>query len=224
MLSGKLQQDVEGTLESLILWFRPQWLEGLIEATPELRILKTLLQESKYGLSYSNETAEKIYSLLNNHNSKKPHQQFMCVLEVLITLAEDPQTKKIASTPSSFIQVANDDVALERVESARGFIEDHYAKQIKISDLCQAIHLSESSTYRLFEKHFNESFSEHLKRFRTGKASELLVNTRYPIALIAEKTGFNNLSNFNRQFKTVKGMTPSEFRTKFKLMDRGLKG
>nr|WP_087021213.1 helix-turn-helix domain-containing protein [Thaumasiovibrio subtropicus] len=63
--------------------------------------------------------------------------------------------------------------------------------------------------------YFCESFSEHLKGFRIGKASELLVNSQVPVSLVAEQVGFNNLSNFNRQFKTVKGMTPSHFRAQF---------
>ncbi|WP_139182696.1 helix-turn-helix domain-containing protein, partial [Vibrio cholerae] len=51
--------------------------------------------------------------------------------------------------------------------------------------------------------------------FRIGKACELLASSALPIALIAERTGFGNLSNFNRQFKTLKTMTPREFRQRF---------
>jgi AraC-like DNA-binding protein len=67
----------------------------------------------------------------------------------------------------------------------------------------------------MYEKHFGVSFSEHLKQYRIGKACELLASSAKPIALIAELTGFQNLSNFNRQFKTMKGITPSAFRKQF---------
>ncbi len=62
------------------------------------------------------------------------------------------------------------------------------------------------------------SFSEHLKQFRIGKAGELLASSSLPIALVAEKTGFSNLSNFNRQFKATKAITPKAFRRQFQML------
>ncbi len=59
------------------------------------------------------------------------------------------------------------------------------------------------------------TFSGDLNQFRIGKALELFAISALPIALIAERTGFSNLSNFNRQFKTLKTMTPREFRQRF---------
>jgi hypothetical protein len=40
----------------------------------------------------------------------------------------------------------------------------------------------------------------------------LLVETDYPISMVAAETGFSNLSNFNRQFRNARHMTPKEFR------------
>jgi Helix-turn-helix domain len=40
----------------------------------------------------------------------------------------------------------------------------------------------------------------------------LLVETDYPISMVAAETGFSNLSNFNRQFRDARHMTPKEFR------------
>ncbi|POB71924.1 AraC family transcriptional regulator, partial [Vibrio vulnificus] len=65
-------------------------------------------------------------------------------------------------------------------------------------------------------KHYGCSFSEHLKQYRIGKACEKLTRTDLPIQLIAEQTGFQNLSNFNRHFKSLKQMTPKQFRIQFR--------
>jgi Helix-turn-helix domain len=40
----------------------------------------------------------------------------------------------------------------------------------------------------------------------------LLVETDYHISMVAAETGFSNLSNFNRQFRNARHMTPKEFR------------
>lgn len=139
----------------------------------------------------------------------------MHLLEALSVLADDNAASEMSSNGYAIGASIQDDEQHKRVESARRFIENHFHRSIKIHDVCQALHMSESSAYRLFERHFNESFSEHLKSFRIGKACELLVNSQAPIALVAEQSGFTNLSNFNRQFKSVKGMTPRDFRVQF---------
>mgnify|MGYP000853762405 CR=1 FL=1 len=49
------------------------------------------------------------------------------------------------------------------------------------------------------------------KEFRIGKACELLINSNTSIAVIADIVGFSNLSNFNRQFKKITNLSPSQY-------------
>ncbi|GAL02999.1 transcriptional regulator AraC family [Photobacterium aphoticum] len=202
---------------SLILWFRHPWIESLQSVMPELKVLNTVLQRSAHGLIFRPETAERVFPLLEKIEQDPPHQQLLRVLQALMMLATEEQYAQTLSLhPYGFQLVSDDDETNKRVEQARKYIERHYAEPIKMRDLCRALHMSESSAYRLFERHFMESFSDHVKRFRIGKSCELLVSSQLPVGLVAERSGFNNLSNFNRQFKQVKGVTPSEFRTQFK--------
>ena len=60
------------------------------------------------------------------------------------------------------------------------------------------------------------SFSEHLKQFRIGKAGELLARSPLPIALVAEKTGFSNLSNLIANLKPLKQSRQKRFAVSFK--------
>ncbi|MBA5761574.1 helix-turn-helix transcriptional regulator [Vibrio sp. 404] len=214
LVTGRSDGDEEHGHHSLIFWFRHQWLESLIQTMPELKNLRRLLKRAAYGLQFSVDTAEYIYQLLSGIEHYEQHHQLMRVLQALCALADDESTT-LSLNAYGMHEMDVDDESTRRVELARQFIEKNYAKQLKIEDLCSALHLSESSAYRLFERHFLESFSEHLKRFRIGKACEMLVNSEYSVAIIAELAGFNNLSNFNRQFKAVKDMTPSAFRAQY---------
>ncbi|WP_332308852.1 helix-turn-helix transcriptional regulator [Enterovibrio coralii] len=81
-----------------------------------------------------------------------------------------------------------------------------------LADLGRLFHASGSSIQRLFTDHFGESFSSYLKKLRLGHACSELQMTTKPIALIAENVGYRNLSNFNRQFKQYKQLTPREYR------------
>ncbi len=215
MFTGKIARSEEKHHQSIILWFTRDWIEQLQKTTPELKILSTLLRRSSKGLLFSSQCAEKVFQLLSNSDRLPAHHQLLRVLEVLTLLADDALAEELSSSSYAFNQSADEDEQHKRVEAARRYIESNYQNQIKICDLCKTLHMSESSAYRLFEKHFCESFSEHLKSYRIGKACELLVNTQIPVALVAEQAGFNNLSNFNRQFRTLKGITPSVFRSQF---------
>ena len=58
------------------------------------------------------------------------------------------------------------------------------------------------------------SFMEYLIEYRLGKAAQELKLTNDTILEISGRTGFDNISNFNRLFKKRLGVTPSEFRRK----------
>ncbi|MEP4547691.1 MAG: helix-turn-helix transcriptional regulator, partial [Saccharospirillum sp.] len=56
---------------------------------------------------------------------------------------------------------------------------------------------------------------QYLTHIRLGHACADLIRTERPVSLVAEQSGFANLSNFNRLFKQYKGVTPRQFRRKF---------
>ncbi|MDW1880496.1 AraC family transcriptional regulator [Vibrio sp. Vb2110] len=54
-----------------------------------------------------------------------------------------------------------------------------------------------------------------MTQIRLGKGCSLFVQTDKPVSVVAELSGFNNLSNFNRLFLKYKQITPKAFRAKF---------
>ncbi|KGY14226.1 AraC family transcriptional regulator [Vibrio tubiashii] len=215
MITGRLSSETEKPHSSIIVWLKHHWIEKLQSAIPEARNIKQLLDKAAFGVKFSPQTAEKIAKVLVGVEDLDRAYQAIKVMEVLVMLADDKASQKLSVTPYRISKISGDKEAHQKVEKATHYIENQFHNPIRISDLCKALHISESSAYRLFEKHFGVSFSEHLKQFRVGKACELLANTQAPISLVAERTGFQNLSNFNRQFRAIKQMTPSQFRTQF---------
>ena len=55
-------------------------------------------------------------------------------------------------------------------------------------------------------------FVQYVNRLRVNHACELLISTDKAITEVCYDCGFNNLSNFNRQFLALKAMPPSQFR------------
>jgi transcriptional regulator GlxA family with amidase domain len=72
--------------------------------------------------------------------------------------------------------------------------------------------LSAAGFSRFFSRHFGKPFVCYLAEIRIGNACRLLMESNLGIAQIAAEVGFNNLANFNRRFRELKGVTPSEYR------------
>ncbi len=55
----------------------------------------------------------------------------------------------------------------------------------------------------------------YINQLRIGAAAQLLANSDLSVLEIGFRVGFGNYSNFNRQFKSIKGVTPLSLRREF---------
>lgn len=101
------------------------------------------------------------------------------------------------------------------IEAAENFIDTYFMKEIRLEDVANHIHLSQAYTSRLFKEETGFNFTEYLADKRLFEAKKLLKDTRLSVGQIAFETGFNSISNFNRVFKKLVGLTPTAFRQKF---------
>jgi AraC-like DNA-binding protein len=60
------------------------------------------------------------------------------------------------------------------------------------------------------------AFKDYLLNTRVGYACKLLTDASQNISGVAYDSGFGNISNFNRQFKKIKGITPSQYQEQIK--------
>lgn len=195
-----------------ILWFSHQWISNIMQAMPELSALTDVLADSGKGLGFAPDVGLALaepFAAINQ--CENDGQRLIHVLQILQTLADAKH--RITFNKVSVCPPNEEDSS--KASKITRFIEANYHRSISIADVAKWLNTSESSVRRLFQKHFNESFSEHIKQYRIGKACELLINTELPVALVAEQTGFNNLSNFNRQFAQIKQQTPRQFRAQY---------
>ena len=66
---------------------------------------------------------------------------------------------------------------------------------------------------KAFKKHRGVSLTKHVKRVRLSRAKDLLAGNPYlSVAEIATRTGFTDASYFTRTFRSIVGITPSQFR------------
>lgn len=64
----------------------------------------------------------------------------------------------------------------------------------------------------LFHKYFSMNFKSFINALRFEKACEMLLNEKYSVTEVSNKCGFSSIRNFNRVFKELAGITPTEYK------------
>lgn len=203
--------------ETFVLWFKQDWIANMMFSCQELRKIESLLKRAEKGLLFSHQTAEYVAEIIESVDESDFDPinllaKFILIVEVL---CQDKESRTLLSYNRD--QKGNDQTNREKIERLCAFIDQNYHQPLTLEDAANCICTSESSIHRLFEQHFNESFTQYLKKLRLNHAAENLVSTADPISHIAEQVGYRNQANFNRQFKQYKGMTPREYRQHYKL-------
>lgn len=101
---------------------------------------------------------------------------------------------------------------VQKMKIVLAYLEENFDKKITVDDMAAECGYSGSHFMRWFKEMTGTGFGSYLIEYRLGKAAHELRTTEDTVLEIAEKTGFENLSNFNRLFKKRYATTPSQFR------------
>ena len=91
---------------------------------------------------------------------------------------------------------------------------NNFENEISLHTISSIGNMTKNAFCKYFKKRTNKTYVSFLNELRIEHASKLLMSKKdLSITEIAERTGFNNMSNFNRQFKALKFVSPSEFKS-----------
>lgn len=173
-----------------------------------------MLKRAEHGLSFSLGTIMKTYTILDKiAGEQEKFEQFLTFLHLMYDLSVAEDSRVLAST--SFAQVEHS-MESKRITRAKQYVNDHYNESISLSELAALSNMSPSSFSRFFKQNTGRTLSDYIIDVRLGNAARMLVDTSVNVSDICYECGFNNQSNFNRIFKSKRGLTPSEFRAMFK--------
>lgn len=97
-------------------------------------------------------------------------------------------------------------------------IMQNYARPVSVEELAAVADMSPPRFSRRFKREFKVTPGRYLAMVRLNVACRLLASTRKPIAEIAQESGFYDHSFFTKRFAKYKGMSPKEFRARFREM------
>ncbi len=192
----------------LVLQFTEAFIQTCIAAFPELRMVATLLAESRRGVRFEPAVAEQVAPAMRSLLGAEGGHRialFMAVLDLLTRGRRSPLAS-IGFQPNASAYLSGTmNVVLQHI--GRNFTGD-----LCEQDLAGLSRQSVSTFSRSFRRHTGMTFVGYVNALRVELACQYLTQAKLSVTEICYAVGFNNVSNFNRQFLALKGMAPSRFR------------
>lgn len=110
---------------------------------------------------------------------------------------------------SGFLHVKED---MGKIKDALLFVEKNYAKQITLDEISDVVNMNPSYFCRYFKKFTGKTIMEYINFVRICKAESFLASTKDSVIEISMEVGFSSASYFNRVFKNINGISPTEYR------------
>ncbi len=147
-----------------------------------------------------------VYTFTNNNTSKDLLLDLM-IQELIVRLL---QTKAKNHILSQYQDVLND----TRIGTVIKFIKDNLTnKDITVEQLAQKACMSTSHFHKKFKNTLGISPIDYINAEKIKFSKKLIKESKgFQMSEIAFKSGFNNTSYFNRQFKKLELMTPQQFK------------
>lgn len=180
---------------------------------PEFYKIKHFLEESKRGIQFLDITREKLIKHIEGLSSRHGMNRLIGLLKILDIMSTSHDIKYLSAPDYKSLIINSDDK--ERMETIYRYVIHNYSKKILLEDIASKVNLTPHSFCRYFKSRTGKVFSSFINEVRIGNACKMLLENKESISQICYDSGFNYLSHFNRQFKKMKGITPSEFRINF---------
>jgi AraC-like DNA-binding protein len=200
--------DSKLVAESLAVHFLPEFLKVNLREVPEFQPIGQLMEKAKVGLWFGPETAHSACCLLEKMKEADALERLLCFFRILRLLAE-AEDVRLLSSPGYLAMFRETNDRLGRVHE---YLMNNFTRDISLEKVAEIALMNKSAFCRYFKKATKKHFSQYLNEIRIGFACRLLQeNDESAISEIAFESGYNTISNFNRQFKLITGHSPSAY-------------
>ena len=202
--------DVVIPLRGRVVQFSELFISDVKKVFPELAQFQPVLELSRRGALFSSNTSRKITQLLEELVEAQGVRRIELFINMVGTMSRCSDVQALTSAsylpdPSGFMS--------NGINQALAYINSHLTEQFSETELAAISDCTASYFSRSFRRHTGMALVQYVNRLRINLACQLLMNKdELSITDICYDVGFNNISNFNRQFLALKGMPPSRFR------------
>lgn len=227
LISSRLHHSLELTNRNCAVFYTLLFHSDAIfnqqQLSIDMKYLSPILSNWDFDYLLLNSTDEKgkkiiqyAKNIYSNFVNKEFGYELICKANLCLIWVE--MMKMLSSQKKKNLQpriLSNDE---QRIKEVVEFIEENYAEPLTLDTIASSIHISKSECCRCFQRVLHLSPFDYLLRYRIKQATKM-IQQKDPLANsisnLAITVGFNNISYFNKVFKKITNMTPSEYKKKY---------
>ncbi|REA60443.1 AraC family transcriptional regulator [Dyadobacter luteus] len=206
------QYDDGSGVESIVIQFEGDFLGKDFFERPELLPIAHLLVRSAQGICFNDSVSLEIAPLMQQLESEpNPFQKLAQLLSILNRLAVKSEYQLLHEGITPVIAGQSK----ERINTALGYIVDHFRQEILLEDVSSAVNMSPNAFCKYFKKATSKTFIEMVNEYRINFAAQQLLNTDHAVSEICYESGFGDVSYFHKVFKKKMKSSPLDYRKQF---------
>jgi AraC-like DNA-binding protein len=200
------------SLEMVFLQFNSNVLSPQLLLLPEFSNIRKALDMSERGIQIVGSTLNEVSEIMLQLPYLKSFDRMLHFFLLMDIIGKSETNVSLASKEYLAKRFTTGN---KRIASIHEYLMNNYREDIDLSKLAALVSMAEGSLCRFFKMNMGITLFEYLNQIKTEFACKLLMNKDLSILEICLDSGFNNISHFNKQFKKITGVPPSEYRKRF---------
>jgi len=201
-------EETELRAKSIVIHFLENSFGDNFISLPEAKKLQQFFARSNRGFNITGRTNEIISRKMHELLQMDGLTRWIGLLDILNILSQSKDMQYISGVAVQ----GNNEAESSRLNTAIEFVLKNFKKEIMISEVAALVNMAQNSFSRYFTQRTRKPFTVFVNEVRLNHACRLLTDDDIPVTEICFQCGFNNLSNFNRQFKRLYHTSPYHYR------------
>lgn len=194
--------------EGIVVYFKEDFLGNDFFEKPEMFDIKSFLKNSERGLDLTGTLGAAMVRDLKELLGLTGFEGISKLLNILHKLSVTNDYQYISSSNYTNTHKISE---TERMRIVHEYVLKHFKENINLSTVASLSNMTEAAFCRYFKSRTNKTFSDFVKEIRIGNACKMLQDENKSISQTCYESGYNTVSNFNNQFKSLKGISPRQY-------------
>ena len=215
------RSDVEASVnkngiyaEGIVIYFQEDFISTSLLNKEEGYMLRQLFKKGLRGFDITGDTTKKVAQMMKDLPQQEGFDGVLALLHILNCLSQSDDIALLASSGYTNTLREGD---TQRMNQVYAQVMKHFKRKMPIAELASLTNMTPTSFSRYFKTHANKTFSDFVSEIRIGHACKLLIDKKMNASRACYESGFQTLSNFNRQFKVTTKRTPLEYKKRYEM-------
>jgi AraC-like DNA-binding protein len=193
---------------AVVVQFDRAFLGPEFFSRPEMVSVRQLLDRSVTGLAFPLDRQEEERIMMERLPETAPTDRLLLLLKLLNRLSHAVAAP--LSSPGFLPDYRHDQHRM--IDHVCSYLNENYLEPLEQSAVARMVGMGPARFSQFFRCGTGRTFVQYVNAIRVSHACRLLIETDLSITEVCFKSGFSNVSNFNRRFKEVQTISPSAFR------------